>query len=297
MATARKQLDKDNDGVWISGVYVDRRNYETVEAAMRVSASSRPTNVLVVGPSGYGKTSLAQAAAAVHGLKYLRMNCAQVRDPEEWFGYREARNGSTEFVKSRLIEVVQRGDAVVCLDEFNRVEPWLSNTLYPLLDHDRATVIHNEQIKVGPNTTFFATVNLGYQYVGAFTLDAAIVNRMDATIKVAALPKAVEVKLLRARTGCLVKDAEAVVKVVHKARALCESARIMADMSTRTSLKVALMMAAGKLSLADAFTAVVINVLQPDDAKRVIDTVSDMLVQKEEVPSGEKSETDSAKLG
>lgn len=281
-----KRKANGRDGVWVDGIYVDRRNFNTVEAIMRISEHVRPTNILVVGPSGYGKTSLAQAAAAAHGLKYLRMNCAQVRDPEEWFGYREARQGSTEFVRSRMIEVVQRGDAVICLDEFNRVEPWLSNTLYPLLDHDRATIIHNETIKVGPNTTFFATVNLGYQYVGAFTLDAAIINRMDATVKVSALPTDVEVQLVRARTGCTLKDAKLVVAVVHKARSLCESSRILADMSTRTSLKVALMVAAGKLTLAEAFTSVVINALQSDDAKRVVDTVSDMLVEKDDTHGG-----------
>ena len=269
-------LDAENNGYWIdSNVFVASDTFDLFSVTRKMIEKA-PKNLMMVGPSGYGKTTVPQAFAETWEMRYFRMNCASIRDPEEWFGYREARDGETVFVFSPFAKAVMEGNVVIVLDEFNRVEPWLHNTLYPLLDHDRKTVVHGEEIKCGPNVMFVATVNLGFQFVGTFSLDSAITNRMDAVILVDALPTKVEEKILKDRTGITQLDAKKIVGIVQKLREISKSEPFTIDISTRSSLKVADFVSAG-LKMEHAFKAVLINAAQEDEAKRIIDAVQNNL--------------------
>lgn len=275
--TLKSGICKVEGGYWLNNTFVDSANYDAFDMSLKV-AEHEPVNILMIGPSGYGKTSIPEAFAEIHEMNFFRMNCAQVRDPEEWFGYREAKDGNTVFIPSDFTKAVTKGHCVIILDEFNRVEPWLHNTLYPLLDHARETIVHGETIKVGPNVIFVATANVGYQYVGSFQLDAAITNRMDLTLKVAALPKVVEIELLQKKCGINFYDAQKIVKVISTLRDLADSAQISGDVSTRTSLKIAkFVTTCGGGSLGDIARSVVFNNLNPQEVKTAIDAVAYML--------------------
>lgn len=268
-------IEKVDGGYWLNKkVFVDSQTYDICQASFQIARSGSPITLLMTGPSGYGKTSIPEEFASVHEMNFIRMNCAQVRDPEEWFGYREAKDGSTVFVPSEFTQAITAGNCVVVLDEFNRVEPWLHNTLYPLLDHAAKTSIHGEMIKCGKNVIFFATANLGYQYVGTFQLDAAIMNRMDAVIKVGCLPSAVEEKLLVARFSISAARARTIVKVLSKLRELAISGNLSADVSTRTSLKIARFCSVDVLPLEAIFKAVVFSSLNEAELKSASDAVA-----------------------
>lgn len=245
--------------------------YTTADALAKRSPQ-RAVKVMMVGPSGYGKTTLPKLFAEVTGRRFLRMNCATVRDPEEWFGYREAQEGSTVFIRSQFAREITKGDLVVVLDEFNRLEPWLHNTLFPLLDDDGATVVHDEEFRIGPNVIVVGTINSGYRFTGTFELDEALLNRFDFLLEVGAMPHNEEVKVLKTRTGISHAQAGTIVKVSNVMRQndiVC---------STRTSLNIANMVVSG-MTLREAFESAVVLRVPTDgtsnsERKKVIDLVN-----------------------
>lgn len=239
---------------------------------MAQARPERAVKVMMKGASGYGKTTLPQKFAEMTGRKFLRMNCASVRDPEEWFGYREAREGSTVFIKSQFAKAIEAGNLVVVLDEFNRLEPWLHNTLFPLLDDAGATVVHDEEFHIGQDVIVVGTINTGFKYTGTFELDEALLNRFQFVLEVGPMPHAEEVKVLCANTGIDDHMASLIVKmsnILRQNEIVC---------STRTSLLVASMFRGG-MELREAFEFAVVYRIPTDSAgsglrKQVVDLVN-----------------------
>lgn len=235
--------------------YVSNENAEVFGAANK-ALKERPEvafKILTIGDSGYGKTSMAQRYAEKTGMDCVRMNCASIRDPEEWFGFRIAEEGSTKFMPSNFIKSVTAGNCVVILDEFNRLEPWLTNTIYPMLDHDQKTEIYNEVFEVGHNVLWVATVNIGFQFSGTFTIDEALANRFDAVARVGDIPSTDEMLVLQ--TNCQINrsDADMIVTMANKIR----KDKIV-PCSIRSTLQIAKLVGSG-LSVRSAFEHSVIT--------------------------------------
>lgn len=256
------------------GYYVGPEERLTFNTALGMSSRNpeKAVKIMMVGPSGYGKTTLPKLFAEVSGKDFLRMNCATVRDPEEWFGYREARDGSTVFVRSHFAKVLEAGNVVVVLDEFNRLEPWLHNTLFPLLDEDGATVVHDEEFRIGPGVIVVGTINIGYRFTGTFELDEALMNRFEFVLEVGPLPHDEEVKVLVQRTGVDVNTASLTVKVANILR------QNDVACSTRTTLLISNMVTAG-LFLREAFETAVVKRIPVDSSgsalrKHVVDLIN-----------------------
>ena len=181
-----------------------------------------------------------------------------------------SEEGETFFSESNFTKIVEGGNAVIVLDELNRIDPYISNILFPLLDHAGKTSVAGHDIKVGPNIIFFATVNLGFQFTGTFTLDAALTNRFSAKILVNALPKEIEVEVLIARAGVNRLHANKIVKLMEGLRRLNDKDELSIDASTRVSIQIAELMGCG-LDIKTALVYVVINGISEEEAKLVID--------------------------
>lgn len=252
--------------------FVDNATNETYYFAneQRKRNPEKPVNILMIGPSGFGKTTVPQKFAQKVGLDFFRMNCATIRDPEEWFGQRIARDSSTMFVKSLLSKKIEAGNCVIVLDEINRIEPWLTNTLYPLLDDGGGTTVYDgEEIKIGPNVVFVGTMNLGHNYSGIFQIDAALSNRFAYICEVGVLPVEREIDVLSNRTGIVKSDAASIVRIANLIRALNS-----VECSTRTTLMIATQFANG-MTLRSAFqNTVVLRCGNATVRKQVIDIVN-----------------------
>lgn len=272
-APSKEDVINLEGGRWVEGIYMRNTDYAMFDSMLQLTEVDT-ANVLLIGPSGCGKTSIPEAIAKQRGMKFLRMNCAVVRDPEEWFGYREAVDGSTVFQSTEFTTTVEEGNAIVVLDEFNRVEPWMHNTLLPLLDHGRATKVHGHEIKRGPNVLFVATVNRGSRFTGTFMLDAAVVNRFSATMYADYLEQPVEIKLLVARTSIDVRIADKIVRAITVLRKFAAENELDVDVSTRSSLKVASLASAKRLPLDLIFQFVVLNLI---DDKQLLKNAIDAL--------------------
>jgi MoxR-like ATPase len=261
---------------WLEKIYIDSKDNELLNTIKKLS-DRRHVAVMMIGPSGYGKTSIPQQKAKDWGMEFLRWDCATVRDPEEFFGFRGAIDGSTMtedgetfFTPSEFTRVLEVGNCVIVLDELNRIDPYISNILFPLLDHAGKTNVANHEIVVGPNVIFVATVNLGFQFTGTFTLDTALNNRFTAKILVNALPRQVEEEILIARGGIDFGDAREIVSLMTGLRSLNAKDQLSVDCSTRVSIQIAELVGAG-LSLRSALVYVVINGISDEEAKMVID--------------------------
>lgn len=210
--------------------------------AMLLAEPQHPRKIMIVGPSGCGKTTTAEHFAKKTGRKYFRMNCGSVLDVHEWFGQKIATDGSTSFVKSEFIKVVEEGNAVVVLDETNRLPSFIGNSVLPLLDDSASTTIEDQTFKVGPNVLFVGTMNLGFQYAGTFEIDAALSNRFDMFCSVGFLPMTKEIEVIQTRYTNVNYDAAAlIVKVATKIR----DAKLPIEFSTRTTLQISALVNAG----------------------------------------------------
>ena len=236
-------IDTETDKGKEQHFYVSEENAEIfgIAAIKLKSKPNQAVKLLIVGDSGYGKTSMAQRFAKKNNMNCVRMNCATVRDPEEWFGYRMAEAGTISFMKSNFINKVEEGNCVVILDEFNRLEPWLTNSIFPLLDHDQKSNVFNQEFVVGPNVLWVATVNVGFQFAGTFQLDEAITNRFDMIARVGSIPSSEEEKVLVSATDVSESEARLIVSLANKIR----NKSLEVPVSIRTTIQIAELVAAG----------------------------------------------------
>lgn len=274
---------------WANQIFVSTEDRRVLNV-MNLLSDKAPQKVMMIGPSGYGKTSIGEQMSKEWEKTFLRWDCGNIRDPEEFFGFRGATDGSTInadgqniFVKSEFTEVIEKGNCVVVLDEVNRCDPYISNALFPLLDHSAKTNVAGYEIKVGQGVVFIATVNLGHQFTGTFTLDTALTNRFGVKILVGPLPKKLESRILISRCGVSMSQAEEILTIFAELRVLNKKNELAIDASTRTSIQVSSLVGAG-LELKQAITYVIVNSLEEEEAKKVADVVSSKLMSEGEKP-------------
>lgn len=189
----------------VDDTHVINEELRTLFDGIQKASFKRPQNVRLSGPAGCGKTTTAMEFAARYNRPMLVMDCANVREPRDWFGYKtiDTKSGAVVWKKSLFLRFVQTAGAVIVLDEINRVNPMVINTLLPLLDDRRSTYLEeaDSKIKVGANVVFFATTNEGREFTGTVSLDFANADRLGTLIEVTYLPENEETKLLHTRTG------------------------------------------------------------------------------------------------
>ena len=276
--TPKTERESVYDSKWLDEIYIREDDAKVLET-IRTISNKRHVAVMMIGPSGYGKTSIPEQKAKDWGMDFLRWDCATVRDPEEFFGFRGAvdastmnADGETIFVDSNFTKAVEKGNVVIVLDELNRIDPYISNILFPLLDHAGRASVAGHDIEVGENVIFVATVNLGFQFTGTFTLDTALNNRFTAKILVGSLPSEIEKQVLVARGGCSHVQALVIVKLMTGLRKLNEKGQLSIDASTRVSIQLAEMIGAG-LEYKAAVQYVIVNGISKEEAKLVLDQV------------------------
>lgn len=203
-------------------------------------------NVMIVGPQGNGKTELGIWFAAKYSRPLIIMNCATIREPKDWFGYKSAREGSIFWHRSEFVKAITTPNAVIVLDEFNRLHSTVHNSLYPLLDARRCTFVEElgEVIRVAPGVVFLATCNIGMSHAGTFVMDAAVEDRFSVRVDVDYLPAKAEQDVLIKKTGVDKVVARNLVKLARltRSKATGASATLSKGISTRQLLASAVLM-------------------------------------------------------
>ena len=200
-------------------------------------------NLLLTGPHGCGKTSLPRWFAARHNMPILIVDCANTREPRDLLGMKTVDGGSIGWQRSQFDLCLEAGNHVIVLDEISRCSDAVRNILFPLLDHRRQTFLEErgDFIRVGKGTVLFATINIGFQYTGSGTVDAALDDRFVKKIEVNYLPLEKEADVLVKRTGINRTDALKLAEVAESVRksAMGNGATLTRTISTRQLVEAA----------------------------------------------------------
>lgn len=248
--------------------YIDNNKQQLLEAISALREEGKTPNILLTGETGTGKTSLAYNFAAQKGLPLLKMNCPLVREPRDWMGQKTVVDSTVHWIPSLFAQVIERGHAVILLDEISRATPVVLNTLMPLLDHTRSTYVEEikSTVSVGENLYFFATANVGGRYTGTWRLDSALASRFGITIECNFPPHDEEVNLLVNRTNIEQEKADKLVSVAGLIRQQESDygGQLSETLSTRTLLEAASLYT--KIG-ADAFLYTILPLFEGDGSE------------------------------
>ncbi len=267
--------------VKVSELVVEERdpNYFVLEtdvnvafkAAISVMEQRGFASVLLTGPSGFGKTTAAIRLAKHLGYTFTKVDCGTLQDPTEIATIRGFKGGETVFERTEFINVFEKGNAVILLDEANRMYPNVSNALMPVLDGTGQLTIDTEKFVRGQNIIFIATVNMGQQYVGTFQMDTAFLNRFGISAKVGNLQLQDEINIVFNHSNLSRVDAGAVVSLLRELRKTLPTSNL--DFSPRTAENVALALNSG-IGMHLAFRTVLAAICEDQEWKVIIDILN-----------------------
>lgn len=139
-------------------------------------------NTLLTGPAGTGKSTTVMRLAKAVDRPFFNIPMASPDYNATIAGTVNLKGGETVFKESEFIRAIQTPNAIILMDELSRMPAQGMNLLMPVLDNSQRFLrldedFDNKVIKVAEGVTFFATANLGHEYVGAGTLDQALESR------------------------------------------------------------------------------------------------------------------------
>jgi MoxR-like ATPase len=173
-----------------------------------VRSAVRGKNILLLGPTGCGKTLAAQTVARVIGKKdnFFYFNLGATQDA------RAALIGNTHFDKSTgtffkessFVKAIRTKNAIILLDEISRCHHDGVNILMTVLDDLQRYLRLDEKedsevVKVEEGVTFISTANVGNEYTATRVMDRALLSRFPVKIEVDPLDSNKEYELLKTR--------------------------------------------------------------------------------------------------
>lgn len=139
--------------------------------------------VLLKGPTGAGKTKLAETVSANFNQPMQSINCSVDLDAEALLGFKTLvqRDGQSaiEFVEGPVVTAMKKGHFLY-IDEINMAKAETLPILHSALDHRRMMTnpFTGEVIEAHPDFGVIAAINEGY--IGTAPMNEALKNRFIA---------------------------------------------------------------------------------------------------------------------
>ena len=139
--------------------------------------------VLLKGPTGAGKTKLAETISASFSQPMQSINCSVDLDAEALLGFKTLTQhegqSRIEFVEGPVVTAMKKGHFLY-IDEINMAKPETLPILHSALDHRRMMTnpFTGEVIEAHPDFGVIAAINEGY--IGTAPMNEALKNRFIA---------------------------------------------------------------------------------------------------------------------
>lgn len=139
--------------------------------------------VLLKGPTGAGKTKLAESISAAFSQPMQSVNCSVDLDAEALLGFKTLvqKDGQSviEFVEGPVVTAMKKGH-ILYIDEINMAKAETLPILHSALDHRRMMTnpFTGEVIEAHPDFAVISAINEGY--IGTAPMNEALKNRFIA---------------------------------------------------------------------------------------------------------------------
>jgi MoxR-like ATPase len=206
------------------------------------------SNILLDGPQGSGKTTLAREVARALDMEYVYFNCASIFEATDFLATLQVRaTGSggveTVWVPSDILRAFgqarQEPDRLflVFLDELNRCREMARNGIMPALDSTRRMYnpVTGSIEPIPDNVLWIAAINNGAQFTGTTSVDPAQLDRF-APLKVGYPPAREEERILHDRYPAVPR--KTVRRLVKLANVVRDDAELGLDLSMRATEEV-----------------------------------------------------------
>ncbi len=234
---------------------------------------------LMYGPTGAGKSSLAEQLCAHTCRPFVRINCTGDMDSSMVFGQLTAKDGSTIWVDGPVSEAVKYG-AVFAWDEWDVTPPEISMGLQWLLE-DEGKLFLKE--KPGTSAEKFITPHSEFRimaigntqgqgdmngnFAGTNVQNSATLDRFGTTVFIDYLPESHETKMIKnAYSSMPAKMVDSIVKYGNLIRQAYTSGQLTLTMSPRSLLGVSKKVSFG-CTVGQAIELVYINKLSDTNQK------------------------------
>lgn len=175
-------LDGDN----AKPVKVEGRTHPMFEKVLKLVKAG--LNVLLVGPAGCGKTTLAHQVATALKRDYGMLSCTAGASESQLIGWLlpiGAKAGTFEYVPSEFVRLYEKGNSVFLLDEFDAADPNMLLVINSALANGALHVpqrFNKPLVTRGKNASIIAAANTfgsgaDTMYAGRNQLDAATLDR------------------------------------------------------------------------------------------------------------------------
>ncbi|MBS4194391.1 ATP-binding protein [Lederbergia citri] len=173
----RSSFTNSNEKMHFKGGFISANDYILTDAIIALSLGK---NVLLKGPTGSGKTKLAETLANIFKQPMHSINCSVDMDAESLLGFKtigqENGQNTIEFVPGPVVKAMNQGH-LLYIDEINMAKPETLPILNSVLDYRRMVfnpftgTVENAKNHFG----VIAAINEGY--IGTVPLNEALKNR------------------------------------------------------------------------------------------------------------------------
>ena len=200
------------------------------------NAYKRRKHIMLEGPTGSGKTALANDFCAELNKPMIRVNCSEGMDEFQLVGHMtKNKSGEVIFVPGFIHMAMKYGITIV-LDEVNSLDEAVATILHGVMDFGYLSIPYNDNEILHAHPDFFVIgcINPPEDYAGMKEMNQATLSRFRWIEQVGYLPEDKEVEVVMAQAG--VNNpmvARTLVRLANDVRASKKAGDIGWDCSTR----------------------------------------------------------------